>query len=71
MAEEKAEEALDQALDGEQLKLAHQGVRRQLCELWNVKDAPLRVRLEDSMQARAYRRHELVDRAAGRRQAPT
>lgn len=59
MAEEKAEAALDQALDGE-LALADEAVRSQLCELWNVPDAPLRARLEESMQARASRRHDLV-----------
>jgi superfamily II DNA or RNA helicase len=59
MAEEKAEAALDQALDGE-LTLADETVRGRLCELWNVPDAPLRARLEESMQARAARRHERV-----------
>ena len=69
MAEEKAEAALDQALDGTQLDLAHEAVRRQLCGLWNVPDAPLRSRLEDSMQTRASRRHELVMEQLARRQA--
>jgi superfamily II DNA or RNA helicase len=59
MAEEKAEAALDHALDSD-LTLADEMVRNQLCELWNVPDAPLRARLEESMQARASRRHELV-----------
>lgn len=59
MAEEKAEAALDQALDG-QLTLADEAVRSQVCELWNAPDAPLRARLEESMQARASRRHDLV-----------
>ncbi|MEZ5320499.1 MAG: hypothetical protein R2698_00120 [Microthrixaceae bacterium] len=54
MAEEKAEAALDQALDGE-LRLAADAVRDQLCDLWNAPDAPLRARLEDSMQARERR----------------
>jgi superfamily II DNA or RNA helicase len=66
MAEEKAEAALDQALDG-QLELAHDAVRAQLCDLWNAPEAPLRVRLEDSMQARAARRHELVTEQLARR----
>jgi superfamily II DNA or RNA helicase len=69
MAEEKAEAALDLALDGTELDLAQESVRRQLCELWNVPDAPLRTRLEDSMQARASRRHELVMGQLDRRQA--
>lgn len=60
MAEEKAETALDHALDGENIALADERVRDQLCDLWNVPDAPLRVRLEESMRARAGRRHELV-----------
>jgi hypothetical protein len=68
MAEEKAEAALDQALDVEQLALADPQVRDQLCDLWNVRDAPLRVRLEESMQTRAGRRHELVMEQLARRQ---
>ncbi|HNI35182.1 MAG TPA: DISARM system SNF2-like helicase DrmD [Microthrixaceae bacterium] len=67
MAEEKAEEALDQALDGD-LALASDVVRDQLCELWNAPGAPLRARLEESMQARASRRHERVLEQLGRRQ---
>ncbi len=69
MAEEKAEAALDHALDGTQFDLAQEAVRRQLCGLWNVPDAPLRARLEDSMQARATRRHELVLEQLDGRQA--
>jgi len=70
MAEEKAEAALDKALDGERLQPADAQVRNQLCYLWNVPDAPLRVRLEASMQARASRRHELVlEQLAARQQA--
>lgn len=68
MAEEKAEAALDHALDGEKIALADEPVRDQLCDLWNVRDAPLRVRLEESMQARAGRRHELVLEQLTRRQ---
>lgn len=68
MAEEKAETALDHALDGENIALADERVRDQLCDLWNVPDAPLRVRLEESMQARAGRRHELVLEQLARRQ---
>ncbi|MDI3194266.1 DISARM system SNF2-like helicase DrmD [Pseudarthrobacter sp. AL07] len=68
MAEEKAESALDHALDGEKIALADERVRDQLCDLWNVPDAPLRLRLEESMQARAGRRHELVLEQLTRRQ---
>lgn len=69
MAEEKAEAALDKALDRERLTVADDRVRRQLCNLWNVPDAPLRVRLEESIQARAGRRHEQVLEQLARRQA--
>ena len=60
MAEEKAEAALDQALDSEGLKLADKRVRKDLCDLWNAPGAPLRIRLLDSMEAKAERRHEAV-----------
>jgi superfamily II DNA or RNA helicase len=69
MAEEKAEVALDKALDRENLSLADERVRDQLCDLWNVPDAPLRLRLEESMQSRAGKRHELVTEQLARRQA--
>lgn len=69
MAEEKAEAALDKALDRERLSVADDRVRDQLCDLWNVPDAPLRLRLEESMQARAGRRHELVIEQLAKRQA--
>ncbi|RYC12678.1 ATP-dependent helicase [Nocardioides zhouii] len=68
MAEEKAEEALDKALDREGLALAQPQVRDQLCDLWNVPNAPLRVRLEESMRARADRRHGLVLEQLAKRQ---
>lgn len=68
MAEEKAEAALDKALDREGLALAHPQVRDQLCDLWNVPNAPLRVRLEESMRARADRRHDLVLEQLAKRQ---
>lgn len=69
MAEEKAEAALDKALDRERLSVADNRVRDQLCDMWNVPDAPLRLRLEESMQARAGRRHELVIEQLAKRQA--
>lgn len=72
MAEEKAEAALDKALDRKGLALAHSQVRDQLCNLWNVPSAPLRARLEDSMRSRADRRHNLVvEQLARREQADT
>jgi len=70
MAEEKAEAALDKALDGDNLELADDRVRDQLCGMWNMSDAPLRARLEESMQARANRRHQLVmEQLAQRKEA--
>lgn len=72
MAEEKAEAALDKALDREGLVLAQPQVRDQLCDLWNVPNAPLRVRLDESMRARADRRHDLVlEKLAKRQDADT
>ena len=68
MAEEKAEAALDQALDGE-LNLADESVRTRLCEMWNAPDAPLRARLEESMHTRASRRHELASEQLAEREA--
>lgn len=68
MAEEKAEAALDQALDHDRLKSASKRVRDHLCDLWNVPDAPLRTRLEASMQTRAARRQELVMEQLTKRQ---
>ncbi len=69
MAAEKAEAALDKALDRERLTLADDRIRDQLCDLWNVHDAPLRRRLEESMQARAGRRHELITGQLAKRHA--
>src|SRR5574337_122936 len=72
MAEEKAEEALDHALDADRMTLAGQRVRQQLCNIWNVPDAPLRARLEESMQARAERRHRhVIDQLTKRQAADT
>jgi superfamily II DNA or RNA helicase len=69
MAEEKAEHALDHALDGDQLTLASRPVRDELCDIWNTPDAPLRARLEESMKTRAARRHKLVMEQLDKRQA--
>ncbi len=68
MAEEKAEAALDLALDGD-LSVADEAVRAKLCELWNAEDAPLKARLEESMHARASRRHDQVVEQLDRRRA--
>lgn len=69
MAEERAEAALDTALDQEDLALADDRVRDQLCDLWNVPDAPLRLRLEESMRARAQRKQDQVTEQLQRREA--
>ena len=67
MAEEKAEAALDQALDEANLRLAPEWVRDRLCDWWNQPDSPLRARLEESMQARADSRHRKVAEQLTRR----
>ena len=69
MAEEKAEKALDHALDGDRLTLASLRVRNELCGMWNTPEAPLRARLEESMHSRAERRHKLVMEQLEKRQA--
>lgn len=69
MAEERAEVALDTALDQEDLALADARVRDQLSDLWNVPDAPLRLRLEESMRARAERKQAQVTEQLQRREA--
>ena len=53
MAEAKAEEVLDQALDAQDLVLAGRGVRRRLADLWNADGAPLRTRLLTAMEQKA------------------
>lgn len=68
MAEERAEAALDTALDQSDLALADRRVRDQLCSLWNVPDAPLRLRVEESMRARAERKQALVNEQLVRRE---
>lgn len=60
MAEERAEAALDKALDGENLLLADTWVRDQLADIWSVPDAPLRQSLEIAMASRAARKQEQV-----------
>jgi superfamily II DNA or RNA helicase len=69
MAEEKAEHALDHALDGDRLILASRRTREELCDTWNAPDAPLRARLEESMHARADRRHTRVLEQLDKRRA--
>lgn len=69
MAEERAEEALDIALDGEKLVLADVRVRDQLANIWNVPDAPLRQSLETAMRDRAGRKQTQVTDQLHRREA--
>lgn len=69
MAEERAEEALDLALDGEELVLADVRVRDQLANIWNVPDAPLRQSLETAMRDRAGRKQTQVTDQLHRREA--
>lgn len=72
MAEEKAEAALDQALDGTTLRLANEKIRDRVCDMWNSTESPLRARLEESMQIRAEKRHaEVVEQLGRRKDADT
>ena len=68
MAEERAEAALDTALDAENLVLADARVRHQLADIWNVPDAPLRQRLEAAMRDRAERKQRQVTDQLKRRE---
>lgn len=67
MAEERAEAALDTALDEENLVLADPRVREQLADIWNVPDAPLRQSLETAMSTRAARKQAQVTEQLERR----
>jgi superfamily II DNA or RNA helicase len=67
IAEERAEQLLDQALDADQLTLAAADVRAELIREWNEPDSPLRARLLDSMTRRAQTRHQRVTEQLARR----
>ncbi len=69
MAEEKAEAALDKALDGASLSLAGADLRAQLCDIWNSDAEPIRLRLEESMRQRAARRQEQVTSQLAKRES--
>jgi superfamily II DNA or RNA helicase len=72
IAEERAEQLLDQALDAERLELAGAAVRARLTDEWNAPDSPLRARLLDSMRRRADSRHQRVsEQLAARETADT
>ena len=68
MAEDKAEDALNIALDAGGLTLANEEVRRALADYWNAPDAAVRSRLLESMEARSGRRHVAVAAQLGRRE---
>lgn len=68
MAEERAEERLDQALDAADLRPADPAVRQGLARAWNAEESPLRERLLESMTTRASARHKRVSDQLGRRE---
>jgi superfamily II DNA or RNA helicase len=68
IAEERAEQLLEQALDSGQLTLADEQVRADLTREWNQPDSPVRARLLDSMTRRADTRHQRVSDQLVRRQ---
>lgn len=68
MAEERAEKALDTALDDKNLVLADAAVRRRLAGIWNVPEEPLRQRLEYAMRDRASRKQTQVTDQLQRRE---
>ncbi len=69
MAEERAEAALETALDADNLVLADEQVRDQLADIWNVPEAPLRQSLELAMRRRAERKQAQVTDQLQRREA--
>lgn len=68
IAEERAEQLLDQALDADRLMLAADDVRTELTREWNQPDSPLRARLLESMTRRAESRHQRVSEQLVKRQ---
>ncbi|MBN1170907.1 MAG: DISARM system SNF2-like helicase DrmD [Micromonosporaceae bacterium] len=68
MAEERAEAALDQALDASSLTMASAEVRAALVAQWNEPDSVLRARLLESMTTRAEGRHRRVAEQLAKRQ---
>ncbi len=72
IAEERAEQLLDQALDADRLTLADPAIRTELTRDWNGTDSPLRTRLLESMERRAVARHQRVaDQLTKREDADT
>jgi hypothetical protein len=72
IAEERAEQLLEQALDADELTLAPDRVRAELIREWNAPDSPIRARLLESIERRADARHDRVsDQLARRQEADT
>ncbi|AWS44508.1 DISARM system SNF2-like helicase DrmD [Streptosporangium sp. 'caverna'] len=63
LAEAKAEQVLDEALDAENLALAGEPLRASLAELWNTDVSRLRTRLLTAMARKAENRQEKVTEA--------
>jgi superfamily II DNA or RNA helicase len=68
IAEERAEQLLDQALDSDRLTMASGEIRAELTRQWNEPGSVLRTRLLDSMTARAQARHRRVSEQLVKRQ---
>lgn len=60
MAEEKADVALEQALDSPNLELADAAVRQALVDIWEDPNTPIRKNLEGSIGDRAQRHNQAV-----------
>ncbi|MDN5764998.1 MAG: DISARM system SNF2-like helicase DrmD [Humibacillus sp.] len=60
MAEDKVNDLLDRALDGADLELADDPVRRALVKRWNADGSRMHARLTEAMSRRAERRQKAV-----------
>jgi superfamily II DNA/RNA helicase len=69
LAQERTEQAVDQALDREQMRLAEPAVLAALAENWNAEGSRLRTRLLDAMAAKAAKRQALVESDLGKRRS--
>ncbi|SDE20287.1 DISARM system SNF2-like helicase DrmD [Glycomyces harbinensis] len=67
LAQARTEQALDQALDRERMRLAEPAVLAALAENWNAEDSRLRTRLLDAMEVKARKRREQVQADLGKR----
>ena len=70
LGEERSEELLEQALDGERLSAVDQATRLRLAELWHADNGPkgLRARVEDAVARRVEKRRADVAEALGKRE---